>query len=124
MPLQIRYSDTETQKEMKRQTAKRRQYRTNEYNASAYGTPLVGMVPHNNQMFRPSGGSYGYVLVTCDDLLLTSWLICNVSSAQQGASRIPRPVPRSHQNGSGGYGGQGTRYEPNELGASCRRYHH
>ncbi|KAI4870101.1 hypothetical protein F4820DRAFT_443581 [Hypoxylon rubiginosum] len=96
MPLQIRYSDTETQKEMKRQTAKRRQYRTNEYNASAYGTPLVGMVPHNNQMFRPSGGSYG---------------------AQQGASRIPRPVPRSHQNGSGGYGGQGTR--PASLGQGC-----
>ncbi|KAI1762911.1 hypothetical protein GGR53DRAFT_532083 [Hypoxylon sp. FL1150] len=84
MPLQIRYSDTETQKEMKRQTAERRQYRTNEYNASAYGTPLVGMVPHNNQMFRPGGG-YGTLHAT---------------------SRIPRPIPRGHQ---GGYGGHGTR---------------
>jgi hypothetical protein len=43
--MQIRYSDTPQQKELKRITAERRQFRTNEYNVGAYGTPLVGMSP-------------------------------------------------------------------------------
>ncbi|KXJ92168.1 hypothetical protein Micbo1qcDRAFT_175153 [Microdochium bolleyi] len=43
--LSIRYADTPQQKELKRITAERRQFRTNEYNVGAYGTPLVGMNP-------------------------------------------------------------------------------
>ncbi|RYO94633.1 hypothetical protein DL766_009783 [Monosporascus sp. MC13-8B] len=45
LPMQIRYADTPSQKELKRITAERRQFRTNEYNVGAYGTPLVGMHP-------------------------------------------------------------------------------
>ncbi|KAK8042764.1 RNA recognition motif (RRM) domain [Apiospora phragmitis] len=43
--MQIRYADTPAQKELKRVTAERRQFRTNEYNVGAYGTPLVGLTP-------------------------------------------------------------------------------
>ncbi|KAM4057035.1 RNA recognition motif domain-containing protein [Hirsutella rhossiliensis] len=43
--INIRYADTPAQKELKRVTAERRQFRTNEYNIGAYGTPLVGMSP-------------------------------------------------------------------------------
>ncbi|KAH7328347.1 sporulation-specific protein [Stachybotrys elegans] len=44
--MNIRYADTPAQKELKRVTAERRQFRTNEYNIGAYGTPLVGMTPN------------------------------------------------------------------------------
>lgn len=44
--MNIRYADTPAQKELKRITAERRQFRTNEYNIGAYGTPLVGMGPN------------------------------------------------------------------------------
>lgn len=43
--MQVRYADTPSQKELKRVTAERRQYRTNEYNIGAYGTMAVGMTP-------------------------------------------------------------------------------
>ncbi|KFA72834.1 hypothetical protein S40288_08552 [Stachybotrys chartarum IBT 40288] len=43
--MNIRYADTPSQKELKRVTAERRQFRTNEYNIGAYGTPLVGLSP-------------------------------------------------------------------------------
>ncbi|KAL6862766.1 hypothetical protein ACO1O0_003004 [Amphichorda felina] len=43
--MNIRYADTPAQKELKRVTAERRQFRTNEYNIGAYGTPLVGLSP-------------------------------------------------------------------------------
>ncbi|KAI0840990.1 hypothetical protein F5Y06DRAFT_308608 [Hypoxylon sp. FL0890] len=56
MPLQIRYADSEAQKELKRITAKRRQFRTNEYNVGAYGTPLVGMGPVHGYPYRPTPG--------------------------------------------------------------------
>ena len=55
--MNIRYADTPAQKELKRVTAERRQFRTNEYNIGAYGTPLVGMNPtlYNSQsQFRRS----------------------------------------------------------------------
>lgn len=42
---QVRYADTPAQKELKRITAERRQFRTNEYNLSAYGTADVGIHP-------------------------------------------------------------------------------
>ncbi|KAF5236980.1 hypothetical protein FANTH_10967 [Fusarium anthophilum] len=54
--MNIRYADTPAQKELKRVTAERRQFRTNEYNIGAYGTPLVGyggsMYPHHAQNRR------------------------------------------------------------------------
>ncbi|GAW10725.1 hypothetical protein ANO14919_000600 [Xylariales sp. No.14919] len=43
--MQIRYADTPAQKELKRVTSERRQFRTNEYNVGAYGTTMVGMGP-------------------------------------------------------------------------------
>ncbi|KAK7218487.1 hypothetical protein V2G26_006490 [Clonostachys chloroleuca] len=46
MLMNIRYADTPAQKELKRVTAERRQFRTNEYNIGAYGTPLVGLSPN------------------------------------------------------------------------------
>ncbi|ROT41830.1 sporulation-specific protein [Sodiomyces alkalinus F11] len=49
--LSIRFADTPSQKELKRVTAERRQFRTNEYNIGAYGTPLVGLQPN---MFNQS----------------------------------------------------------------------
>ncbi|KAM7218593.1 hypothetical protein V8F06_006057 [Rhypophila decipiens] len=45
MPMQVRYADTPSQKELKRITAERRQFRTNEYNIGAYGTADVGIHP-------------------------------------------------------------------------------
>ncbi|KAH8809077.1 hypothetical protein F5884DRAFT_753580 [Xylogone sp. PMI_703] len=42
LPLQVRYADTPAQKDLKRITTERRQFRTNEYNIGAYGT-LVGI---------------------------------------------------------------------------------
>ncbi|KAL8410842.1 hypothetical protein RB596_000486 [Gaeumannomyces avenae] len=65
--MQVRYADTPAQKELKRVTAERRQYRTNEYNIGAYGTHAVGMNPTMYQQGRGSfemrrsgsaGGSY------------------------------------------------------------------
>lgn len=35
--LQVRYADTQAQKDLKRITTERRQFRTNEYNVGAYG---------------------------------------------------------------------------------------
>src|SRR3569833_2444968 len=43
--MQVRYADTPAQKELKRITAERRQYRTNEYNIETYGTHAVCMTP-------------------------------------------------------------------------------
>ncbi|KAL1838261.1 hypothetical protein VTJ49DRAFT_2854 [Mycothermus thermophilus] len=45
MLMQVRYADTPAQKELKRITAERRQFRTNEYNIGAYGTADVGINP-------------------------------------------------------------------------------
>ncbi len=61
LPLQIRYADTPAQKDLKRVTAERRQFRTNEYNVGAYGTSLVGEDPTNSHTYRRdgSGGNGG-----------------------------------------------------------------
>lgn len=60
--MNIRYADTPAQKELKRVTAERRQFRTNEYNIGAYGTPLVGMSPsmlsRQGQWRRMTGPSH------------------------------------------------------------------
>lgn len=53
--MNIRYADTPAQKELKRVTAERRQFRTNEYNIGAYGTPLVGL---NNSMYNGQQGQW------------------------------------------------------------------
>ncbi|KAI2624182.1 hypothetical protein GGR54DRAFT_654990 [Hypoxylon sp. NC1633] len=55
LPLQIRYADTPRQKDLKRITAERRQFRTNEYNVSAYGTALVGISPSGASPHQPLG---------------------------------------------------------------------
>lgn len=60
LQMNIRYADTAAQKELKRVTAERRQFRTNEYNIGAYGTPLVGMNPtmyHNSAGWRRSNNA-------------------------------------------------------------------
>lgn len=49
--MQVRYADTPSQKELKRITSERRQYRTNEYNIGAYGTHAVGINP---SIYAPS----------------------------------------------------------------------
>ncbi|KAI1815157.1 hypothetical protein GGS20DRAFT_584735 [Poronia punctata] len=53
LPMQIRYADTPAQKELKRITSERRQFRTNEYNVGAYGTTMVGVSP---TMYNQPGG--------------------------------------------------------------------
>lgn len=60
--LQVRYADTPAQKDLKRVTTERRQFRTNEYNVGAYGapaemlalSPIVApqMVPRTTQIAR------------------------------------------------------------------------
>ncbi|KAH6668640.1 sporulation-specific protein [Plectosphaerella plurivora] len=59
--MNIRYADTPSQKELKRVTAERRQFRTNEYNIGAYGTPLVGIQPnmYNQPSWKRSMPSQG-----------------------------------------------------------------
>ena len=39
LPLQLRYADSDDQKRLKSETAKHRQFKTNEYNCVAYGDP-------------------------------------------------------------------------------------
>lgn len=38
--MQVRYADTPAQKDLKKITTERRQFRTTEYNVSAYGSPV------------------------------------------------------------------------------------
>lgn len=65
--MNIRYADTPAQKELKRVTAERRQFRTNEYNIGAYGTPLVGMNPtlytQQSQWRRAPTGAFARMYV-------------------------------------------------------------
>lgn len=58
--MNIRYADTPAQKELKRVTAERRQFRTNEYNIGAYGTTLVSPTAYQQNPAawrRPNGPS-------------------------------------------------------------------
>ncbi|KAL2133897.1 hypothetical protein VTI74DRAFT_1462 [Chaetomium olivicolor] len=61
MLMQVRYADTPAQKELKRITAERRQFRTNEYNIGAYGTADVGIHPsiYNPTPWNRRAGSMG-----------------------------------------------------------------
>ncbi|KAM6521030.1 hypothetical protein FSOLCH5_005805 [Fusarium solani] len=80
--MNIRYADTPAQKELKRVTAERRQFRTNEYNIGAYGTPLVGL---NTHMYSSYQSQYHR---------------SNNSSARSGA--IPSATNTSGSDGSNG----------------------
>jgi hypothetical protein len=53
--LQVRYADTPAQKDLKRVTSERRQFRTNEYNAGAYGTTaeMIGASSHVSSPVLP-----------------------------------------------------------------------
>lgn len=68
--LQVRYADTPAQKDLKRITTERRQFRTNEYNVGAYGTasdmtlsppipspllPRANMISHHISNSRSEG---------------------------------------------------------------------
>ena len=44
--LQIRFADTEEQKQLKAATAVKRQFKADEYNEAVYGTPFGQHVPH------------------------------------------------------------------------------
>lgn len=52
--LQVRYADTPAQKDLKRVTTERRQFRTNEYNVGAYGAP-VELLNMNTSLQSPLG---------------------------------------------------------------------
>lgn len=97
LPMNIRYADTPAQKELKRVTAERRQFRTNEYNIGAYGTPLVGLNPalYNQQAHwrrnlpqsrRFASGDSG----VDTDLPLTSRSGLSSSSLDDTRSSVPR----------------------------------
>ncbi|GAP86358.1 putative sporulation-specific protein [Rosellinia necatrix] len=68
LPMQIRYADTPAQKELKRITSERRQFRTNEYNVGAYGTTMVGIGP---TMYNQPGG-YRRALTTASNASYTA----------------------------------------------------
>ncbi|RTE80758.1 hypothetical protein BHE90_004744 [Fusarium euwallaceae] len=82
--MNIRYADTPAQKELKRVTAERRQFRTNEYNIGAYGTPLVGLNTHTYSSYQSH----------------SQYHRSNNSSARSGA--IPSATNTSGSDGSNG----------------------
>jgi hypothetical protein len=71
--MQVRYADTPAQKELKRITAERRQFRTNEYNIGAYGTADVGIHPSIYQT-APWGRRAGPGSNTCVAFYLGRWM--------------------------------------------------
>lgn len=73
--LQVRYADTESQKNLKRITTERRQFRTNEYNVGAYG------------------GSAAEILALSPPLSVSSPLLPR-------ASQIARHLPTTRVSGS------------------------
>ncbi|OAA55328.1 RNA-binding protein [Niveomyces insectorum RCEF 264] len=90
--MQVRYADTPAQKELKRITAERRQYRTNEYNIGAYGTHAVGINPSiyaPASWNRRSGGNGGYRKKNGNEADLHS---SDDGSADEGATIVDRSV--------------------------------
>ncbi|KAG4416586.1 hypothetical protein IFR04_010291 [Cadophora malorum] len=61
--LQVRYADTPAQKDLKRITTERRQFRTNEYNVGAYGGPvdMLALSPPIPSMPSPVGPRTGQI---------------------------------------------------------------
>ncbi|PNP52137.1 hypothetical protein THARTR1_07346 [Trichoderma harzianum] len=97
LPMNIRYADTPAQKELKRVTAERRQFRTNEYNIGAYGTPLVGINPamYNQQAHwrrnLPQSRRFDSDALGADTgLPLTSHSGLSSSSLDDTRSSVPR----------------------------------
>lgn len=60
--LQVRYADTPAQKDLKRVTTERRQFRTNEYNVGAYGAPLelLNMNAPITSPYSPRSSQFGH----------------------------------------------------------------
>ncbi|KAH8680933.1 hypothetical protein BX600DRAFT_520128 [Xylariales sp. PMI_506] len=96
LPMQIRYADTQSQKELKRVTAERRQFRTNEYNVGAYGTPLVAkpvgseasaMARPNNLPPRPfpRGPTFGQFVSKSGKAKLSSVASGDAASSDDGS---------------------------------------
>ncbi|EFW98639.1 RNA-binding protein [Grosmannia clavigera kw1407] len=98
--MQVRYADTPSQKELKRITAERRQYRTNEYNIGAYGTHAVGMNP---SIYGPAvwnrrpQGSTGHRQEEVNDVHSAS---SEEGSADEGATVIEPSIAGSEFCGS------------------------
>ncbi|KAG9238472.1 hypothetical protein BJ875DRAFT_437406 [Amylocarpus encephaloides] len=64
--LQVRYADTPAQKDLKRITTERRQFRTNEYNVGAYGAPseILTLSPPMPSPVLPRAGMIAHHLPT------------------------------------------------------------
>lgn len=90
--MQVRYADTPAQKELKRITAERRQYRTNEYNIGAYGTHAVGMNPsiYGSAMWNRRSGPAGYRFVIQTSLLFDDVFANRITLVL--CVRLARPV--------------------------------
>ncbi|EGR51986.1 uncharacterized protein TRIREDRAFT_56003 [Trichoderma reesei QM6a] len=97
LPMNIRYADTPAQKELKRVTAERRQFRTNEYNIGAYGTPLVGLSPalYSQQTWRRnlpqsrrfvSAGFESYLRMVIHEAFLRSSNSCSRAATSADAT--------------------------------------
>ncbi|KAI6785181.1 RNA binding protein MSSP-2 [Emericellopsis cladophorae] len=84
--MNIRFADTPAQKELKRVTAERRQFRTNEYNIGAYGTPLVGIA--NSLHGQHSDWRRNYSTTRSDDSAATRGN--GTSASQPDGSRTAR----------------------------------
>ncbi|CAK7268888.1 hypothetical protein SEPCBS57363_003322 [Sporothrix epigloea] len=91
--MQVRYADTPSQKELKRITSERRQYRTNEYNIGAYGTHAVGVNPSIytpalwNRRSQGTSGGFRRKATTDGDAASTA-----DGSGDEGATVVERSV--------------------------------
>ncbi|KAH8880664.1 hypothetical protein GQ53DRAFT_833123 [Thozetella sp. PMI_491] len=113
--IQIRYADTPAQKELKRITAERRQFRTNEYNIGAYGTADVGIHPsiysqqpwnrragggphvsyvHSSRGAGAAQGGVGHAVKFCDPSKLQSVTAPSSSdgSLDEGVTVVDSPI--------------------------------
>ncbi|CAK7268875.1 hypothetical protein SEPCBS119000_003283 [Sporothrix epigloea] len=91
--MQVRYADTPSQKELKRITSERRQYRTNEYNIGAYGTHAVGVSPSIyapalwNRRSQGTSSGFRRKAITDGDAVSTA-----DGSGDEGATVVERSV--------------------------------
>lgn len=90
MQMQVRYADTPAQKELKRITAERRQFRTNEYNIGAYGTADVGVAP---SIYNPYGRRSGIGSELCVLFIVTRVSVLLTSVAALTLGRCPAWCP-------------------------------
>lgn len=92
--MNIRYADTPSQKELKRVTAERRQFRTNEYNIGAYGTPLVGLNPtlynQQSQWRRSIPQSRRYAVISAGVNICPNMYCSGLSASSNGESGAMR----------------------------------